>query len=236
MFHEYGQVSKVRLDMTNTRCLCKRTVQQNQSFWCCLFTKQPSLRRRICDWYSDMCKRTFMSKTGDGTSDVTVNGGESMWGCWLQRRLSSRPSPMDKLCFPNCLAAEQIDKATWVESEKVIGCYFVSTWPTTGSAPGGSWSHCPKCGGWIDACDTFCRAACCAVPKSIYSDATTTARWWYPATPQKMLLRSWLWQVCWRMCRIHWRALPTSKVRSCDDRWELWTTKRRGEENPTSWT
>jgi len=25
---------------------------------------------------------------------------------------SSRPSPMDKLCFPNCLAAERIDKAT----------------------------------------------------------------------------------------------------------------------------
>jgi hypothetical protein len=25
---------------------------------------------------------------------------------------SSRLSPMDKLCFPNCLAAERIDKAT----------------------------------------------------------------------------------------------------------------------------
>jgi len=30
-FHEYGHVSKVIFGMTNTRCLCKRIVQQNQS-------------------------------------------------------------------------------------------------------------------------------------------------------------------------------------------------------------
>ena len=35
----------------------------------------------LCDRYaySDMCKRNFMSKTGDGTSDLTVNSGESVW-------------------------------------------------------------------------------------------------------------------------------------------------------------
>jgi|TARA_B110000240_G_scaffold172918_1_gene198307 hypothetical protein len=34
----------------------------------------------LCDRYaySDMCKRNFMSKTGDGTSDLTVNSGESV--------------------------------------------------------------------------------------------------------------------------------------------------------------
>jgi hypothetical protein len=31
MFHEYGHVSKVTFGTTNTRCLCKRIVQQNQS-------------------------------------------------------------------------------------------------------------------------------------------------------------------------------------------------------------
>ena len=85
MFHEYGHVSKGIFGMTTTRCLCKRNVQQNQSFWCCLFTQQPSLWRRICYRCSDMCKRNLVSKTGDCTSDLTVNGGESVWGCWLQR-------------------------------------------------------------------------------------------------------------------------------------------------------